>query len=173
MKPTDSIVKAEIAHPANGHQPYRDIRGVLGDPSGEISLREVWHLLLTHKHAIIGCLVVMVMLAIGVSLILPTRYEAVVRLTLNSDSQNALGLDDLQSMAMPGGADTLTKVETQVHILQTDSLAWDVINIPIVRPRSWPRSALTAAGASTAVMWMSRQARAASRPVQKRPCRLT
>ena len=127
MKPTDAIVKAEITHPVIERQPYRELRGVLNDPHGEISLREVWHLLLSHKHAIVSCLLVMVMLAIAVSLILPTRYEAVVRLTLNSDSQNVLGLDDLQSMAT-GGADTLTKVETQVHILQTDSLAWDVIS---------------------------------------------
>ena len=125
MKATNSIVKADANNLLAGRHQYREIRGVFDDPRGEISLREVWHLLVRHKYAIFSCLLVMVGLAIAASLMLPTRYEAVVRLTLNSDSQDALGLDALQSM--PGGADTLTKVETQVHILQTDSLAWGVI----------------------------------------------
>jgi succinoglycan biosynthesis transport protein ExoP len=114
-------------HPATGREPYREIRGWLDSSGGEVSLLEIWHLLLSNMRAILACLVTMVALAVIVSVILPARYEAVVRLTLNSDSQSLPGMDELQSMAMTGGSDTQTKVETQVHILQTDSLAWDVI----------------------------------------------
>jgi capsular exopolysaccharide synthesis family protein len=91
---------------------------------GEISLPELWQLLLKRRSTFFLCLGVAVVLAIIASLILPTRYEGVGRLTLDFDS-NALQ-DAVANMS--GGADSADlKLQTQVKVLETDSLAWEVI----------------------------------------------
>ena len=96
----------------------------LSREQNDVTLREVWQILLKRKITFFACLVVAVLVALIVSLILPSRYEAVGRLTVDFDST---GGSELDALARATGVDAETKLQTQVNILQTDALAWDVI----------------------------------------------
>lgn len=93
-------------------------------PRDEVSLRELWQILLKRRGIVLGCLVTATLVALALSLIHPRRYEGVVRLSMDFD---AGGGSELDALARAGGVDSETKLQTQVNILQTDALAWDVI----------------------------------------------
>jgi len=105
----------------------------------EISLRELWQILLKRRGIFLGCLVAATLLALTVSFIHPRRYEGVVRLSMDFD---AGGGSELDALAKAGGVDSETKLQTQVSILQTDALAWDVIEHLRLdqRPETVPRN---------------------------------
>ena len=114
-------------------QPHKDIQlhrsrnfprpvTIFQRPEGEISLNEFWHLLLKHRFTFLLCFFISLSLAVIVSLVLPTRYEGVGRLTLDFDS-NALQ----DALAKASGTDDDVKLQTQVKVIETDSLAWEVI----------------------------------------------
>src|SRR5262249_5317795 len=90
----------------------------------EITLRELWQILLKRKNTFLWCLGVATVVAVIVSLVLPSRYEGVARLSVDFDSG---GGSELDALAKASGVDAETKLQTQVNILQTDALAWDVI----------------------------------------------
>jgi polysaccharide biosynthesis transport protein len=90
----------------------------------EISLAELWRLVVKRRVTLFFCVALFAILAVVGSLILPTRYEAVGRLSLDFES-NALQ-DSLANL--PGGDDAESpKLQTQVKVLETESLAWEVI----------------------------------------------
>ncbi|MFZ1086557.1 MAG: polysaccharide biosynthesis tyrosine autokinase [Terracidiphilus sp.] len=106
--------------------------------AGELSLAELWRILLKRKSTFFLCLSAAVVLAIFASLILPVRYEGVAKLTLDFDSN---ALQDVMAN-MSGGADSADlKLQTQVKVLETDSLVWQVIrNLRLdQRPEAAPR----------------------------------
>ena len=78
-----------------------------------------------------------VVLATVVTLLTKPTYEANATIELNkSTSSLDLGLGDMLSQGLSGGADTLlTDLQTETAILQSDSLAMAVIEHLI-----WPRS---------------------------------
>src|SRR5215813_867123 len=90
----------------------------------EVTLRELWQILLKRRVTFLRCLGVAIVVALIVSLILPSRYEGVARLSVDFDSS---GGSELDALARASGVDAETKLQTQVNILQTDALAWDVI----------------------------------------------
>jgi len=104
----------------------------------EVSLRELWQILRKRKGIFLGCLGAAVLFAMVVSFVLPSRYEGVVRLSMDLD---AGGGSELDALARAGGVDSETKLQTQVNILQTDALAWDVIERLRLdqRPETVPR----------------------------------
>lgn len=91
---------------------------------GDVSVRELWQLLVKRRNVFFLSLAVCVAAAAIVSLVMPRRYEAVVRLNLDFES-NALR-DAITTVSGGGDADDI-KLQTQVRILETDSLAWAVI----------------------------------------------
>jgi len=104
----------------------------------EVTLRELWQILLKRRATFLACLGMATLIALIVSLTLPSRYEAVTRLSVDFDSG---GASELDALAKAGGVDAETKLQTQVNILQTDALAWDVIQQLRLdqRPESAPR----------------------------------
>src|SRR5215467_7349954 len=104
----------------------------------EVSLRELWQILRKRKGIFLVCLVAATLVAMMLSLALPFRYEGVVRLSIDFD---AAGGSELDALARAGGVDSETKLQTQVNILQTDALAWDVIERLRLdqRPETVPR----------------------------------
>ncbi|HTD21244.1 MAG TPA: polysaccharide biosynthesis tyrosine autokinase [Terriglobales bacterium] len=90
----------------------------------EITLREVWQILLKRRTAFFACLAMGILTALIISLVLPTRYEGIGRLTVDFDSPSSF---DMDALAKAAGVDSETKLQTQVNVLQTDALAWDVI----------------------------------------------
>jgi len=105
---------------------------------GEISLPELWRLLVKRKSTFFLCFAAATGLAIIVSLILPTMYEGVGRLTLDFDSN---ALQDAFLNAAGADAGDNPKLLTQVKVLETDSLAWEVIRRLRLdqRPEAAPR----------------------------------
>jgi capsular exopolysaccharide synthesis family protein len=104
----------------------------------EISLPELWRLLVKRKSTFFLCFGAATVLAIVVALISPTRYEGVGRLTLDFDS-NALQDAFLNAAGADEGDNP--KLLTQVKVLETDSLAWEVIERLRLdqRPEAAPR----------------------------------
>jgi succinoglycan biosynthesis transport protein ExoP len=121
----DSII------PSNGVA-LRGTAPVLTFPEPErqddIALREVWRVLRKRKFLVLGCLAGTVVLAGLVSAFLPRRYEAVSRVLVNPQNSNALGLDPMDAISGNGLSNDIAQ-QTQVRVLQSDPLAWNVITL--------------------------------------------
>ena len=92
----------------------------------QISLVEIWAVSRKRKWVILSCLGFTLALAVAYCIWAPRRYEATVRVVVNPDSGNPLGLDT--GGAMNPFLDPALMQETQVHIMQSDTVAWDVIS---------------------------------------------
>ena len=90
----------------------------------EITLSELRQILGRRRAPLFVCIALGILGAIVVSVCLPTRYEAVARLTVDMEPSRGAGVEALAEAA--GVADA-TILQTQVSILQTDSLAWELI----------------------------------------------
>jgi capsular exopolysaccharide synthesis family protein len=124
-----------------GHEPRVSyLTRKLREPGvqSEITLRELWQILLKRKATFLWCLGVATLAAVIISLVLPSRYEGVARLSVDFDSA---GGSELDALAKASGVDAETKLQTQVNILQTDALVWDVIERLRLdrRPETVPR----------------------------------
>jgi hypothetical protein len=73
---------------------------------------------------VLRSLAAVVLLVTAVSLFLPKRYEASSPLLLDLEGPDDLGLEQ---MVMPMGLDMNTKLETQIRIVQSDTIATSVI----------------------------------------------
>lgn len=91
----------------------------------EITVHEVWRILCRRRLDFFLCLAAAILAAVVLSLILPTRYEAVAQMTVDHESSDSFRLETIAQMT--GTFDAETKLQTQVNVLRTDSLAWDVI----------------------------------------------
>jgi capsular exopolysaccharide synthesis family protein len=71
---------------------------------------------------LVVCVLLGTATAVAVSLMLPKRYEGIARLRVDRDSSDSFGLQTLTGMG-----DDEAKLQTEVSVLYTDSLAWEVI----------------------------------------------
>jgi succinoglycan biosynthesis transport protein ExoP len=93
-----------------------------------LTLSEIWGILRRRRTALMGSVVVALLLAAIYCVLAPRRYEAVARIAVNPESSNALGIaGGGESMASMFRDQTVVQ-ETQVRILQSDVLAWNVIS---------------------------------------------
>jgi len=90
----------------------------------QLSLLQFWHVLQKRRWFVLGTLGFVVLLTMVASLILPKRYDASARLLLDLDGNDSLGLEQV---LMPMGLDLNTKLETQIRILQSNTVATNVI----------------------------------------------
>ena len=98
----------------------------MADPRrDEISLAEVSAVIRKRRWVVLGCLGFALALAAAYCILAPRRYEAAVHVVVNPDSGNPLGLD--MGTAMNPFLIPALMQETQVHIMQSDTVAWDVI----------------------------------------------
>jgi capsular exopolysaccharide synthesis family protein len=107
------------------------IRGVgeADDPgrSDEITLSDLIRVFRRRKQIILTSLIVVVLLG-GLYCALKTRrYEATADLAINPEGSDALDMGDITASLGGGGLGFDQKLETQVRILKSDSLAWTVI----------------------------------------------
>lgn len=105
----------------------------------EITISELREILGRRRAPLFVCIALGILGAIVFSMFLPTRYEAVARLTVDMEPSQGAGVEALAEAA--GVADA-TILQTQVSILQTDSLAWELIKTLRLdrRPETVPRS---------------------------------
>lgn len=111
----------------------------------DVSLVEVLQALRRRKATLAICIVSSLLLAMGISLLISKKYDAKARLFLDLDDSDALGLEQIQPLT---GLDATTRLQTQVRILESDTLAWDVIrktglyNNPAFAGREFPEGSL-------------------------------
>lgn len=95
-----------------------------GSQRSEISLAEVWTVVCKRKLVIVSCLAITMALAVTYCIKAPRRYEATTRIVINPENSNPLGI--AMGEMNPFGDPSLMQ-ETQVRVMQSDAVAWDVI----------------------------------------------
>ena len=89
----------------------------------EITLSELGEVLSRRRVPLLFCVGLGIVAAILVSVLMPTRYEAVARLSIDEPSLPS----GVEALAQAAGVVDPTTLQTQVSVLQTDSLAWEAI----------------------------------------------
>jgi len=89
-----------------------------------VSIVHLWRVLQKRRWLVLGSLATIVLLVTAISLALPKRYDASSRLLLDLEGSEDLGLDQV---VMPIGIDLDTKLQTQIRIVQSDTIANSVI----------------------------------------------
>ena len=89
-----------------------------------VSIVHLWRVLQKRRWLVLGSLATIVSLVTAISLALPKRYDASSRLLLDLEGSEDLGLDQV---VMPIGIDLDTKLQTQIRIVQSDTIANTVI----------------------------------------------
>lgn len=95
-------------------------------PSQPESFWSVLDILRRRKFTILGFFVLVVGLVALASLVVKPKYEAVVRIVLNRENGNPLGFKDMGD-GMRDDPDYTVSLDTQVQILQSETLASNVI----------------------------------------------
>jgi uncharacterized protein involved in exopolysaccharide biosynthesis len=90
----------------------------------QISIVQFWRVLQKRRWLVLGSLVAVVLMVAIISVLLPKRYDASSRILLDLEGTDGLGLEQV---VMPIGLDLNTKLETQIHIVQSDTIANSVI----------------------------------------------
>ena len=89
----------------------------------EITVHDILQTLRRRRTVFITCVGLATVTALVISLILPRRYEGVARLKVDRESSDSFGLGTMAGVV----GDNETKLQTEVNVLWTDALAWDVI----------------------------------------------
>ncbi len=131
-------------------EPRHAVYRYLESPSAEVasspgydSLRDYWHILFRHRKTLLYCTLAGLLGATGISLLQTPTYR--VRTSLEIQSTN---MQDLKNPTDSAGSYTTPEsyVETQVKLLQSESLLEDVVDklkLHKERPTGW--RALTSA----------------------------
>ncbi len=90
----------------------------------QVSIMQFWRVLQKRRWLVFSCLTSVVLLVAVVSFLLPKRYDASARILLDLEGNDGLGLEQV---VMPIGLDLNTKLETQIHIVQSETIANSVI----------------------------------------------
>jgi len=98
--------------------------GAVNSHDGQVSIVQLWRVMQKRRWLVLGTLGLVVLLVTAISLVLPKRYDASSRLLLDLEGSEDLGLDQV---VMPIGIDLDTKLQTQIKIVQSDTIAVSVI----------------------------------------------
>jgi polysaccharide biosynthesis transport protein len=101
--------------------------GDRGDPD-EISLSDLIRVLRRRRQIILTSVIVVFLLGALYCALKTRRYEAIADLAINPEGSDALDMGDITASLGGGGLGFDQKLETQVRILKSDSLAWTVIS---------------------------------------------
>ncbi len=91
----------------------------------QISIVQFWRVLQKRRWLVIGSLITIVLFVAIVCAFLPKRYDATARILLDMEGPDGLGLEQA---VVPMGLDLTTKLETQIKIVQSDTIASNVID---------------------------------------------
>jgi capsular exopolysaccharide synthesis family protein len=87
-------------------------------------ISQLWRIILKRRNLVVGVMVGAIALVLAVSLILPKKYDGITRLVLDFSLNDVSAL--IQSV-VASTSDLPTKMETQIRILESDTLAEAVI----------------------------------------------
>ncbi len=102
---------------------------LLLDLGNDVSLKALAVVPFKRKRTIFTCALVGLLAAILIAAVMTPRYRATATIELNQDGQGeVIGLDD-PGPAAAGGADEFkVKMQTEIAIIQDDSIAWAVLS---------------------------------------------
>lgn len=95
--------------------------------SDEITLSDLIRVLRRRKQIIFTSVALVFLLGVLYCALKTRRYEAIADLAINPEGSDALDMGDITASLGGGGLGFDQKLETQVRILKSDSLAWTVI----------------------------------------------
>lgn len=84
----------------------------------------VWGVLQSRRWLILGCVAGMLVAATIISFLTAKRYDAAARILLELQNTDALGLEQMMS---PLSFDMNTRLETQMRVLQSNTIAGEVV----------------------------------------------
>lgn len=90
----------------------------------EITLSDLQQILIRRQKSLLACIALGVLTGLVFSILLPKRYEAAGQLSINFEPSQASGVE---ALAQAVGVSDPTKLQTQVSIMQTESIAWEII----------------------------------------------
>jgi len=99
-------------------------RAIIEANDDQISIMQFWRVLQKRRWLVLVSLGLVLVLVTAVSLLLPKRYDASARILLDLEGTDDLGLEQV---VMPIGLDLNTKLETQIRIVQSDTIANSVM----------------------------------------------
>jgi len=95
----------------------------------EVSLREIAIIPLKRKRTVIGCALLGLLMAILVVFGMTPKYKATATIELNESKDGGVSaLSDLASAATGGADDLKVKIQTEMAVIQNDSIALAVMN---------------------------------------------
>ena len=94
--------------------------------TAENPLFQYWRIFATHKWAILGCTIVVLLLGTVYTIRKAPLYEAVGRVAINREASLSLGLRDVESVDTDY-VDYNVALETQVRILQSDRIVFQTV----------------------------------------------
>jgi len=97
---------------------------IIDAPDDQISILQFWRVLQKRRWLVLYTLAAVVLTVAIVSLLLPKRYDASGRILLDLEGPSDLGLEQT---VLPIGIDLNTKLETQIRIVQSDTIANNVM----------------------------------------------
>jgi capsular exopolysaccharide synthesis family protein len=122
IRVTGDTRQNEECEPAQLAVPY----GYVPLAAQQTSLLDYWRVLLKRKWLVLACAAIVLTLALIWSLHMTRIYVASARISINPENSNALGFQDIAGTASVYVDETLP-LETQVKILQSDTLALQVV----------------------------------------------
>src|SRR6185312_13660734 len=129
MNNSSLVPRAPLPPTAHEHVAWHEFAGM---PAGDddISFSELFRVLQKRKLIIFGCIALMMGLALAASLYMTPKYEATAEMEINKENSDMLGLDDMTGMMGGGASDSLdynVTLQTQAEVLQSDTLAFQVV----------------------------------------------
>lgn len=106
----------------------KDDRSINRLSPDEISLSDLIRILRRRKWIIFASVIAAFLLGCAYCIFKTPRYEAVADLAINPEGSNSLNMGDVMASIDNSGIGFDQKLETQVRILKSDSLAWTVIS---------------------------------------------
>ena len=122
------------------------------DDDDGFDLLEIWSILRRRYRVVVLSFLTCVILAGLYCVVKHARYEAIARISVGQEGTDPLSIENV----LPTGMDLDSKLQTQVKILTSDSLAWTIISdlrldqkvaFAGTKPASKPEGLLTAEGA--------------------------
>jgi polysaccharide biosynthesis transport protein len=89
-----------------------------------LTIADVWRVLQKRRWLVLGSFGCVLLFVATISFLLPRRYDAYSKLLLDLEGSENLALDQV---VMPVGIDLETKLQTQIRIVQSDTIATSVI----------------------------------------------
>ena len=110
---------------SRGSESGRTLSGLAAENAKtEITLSELAEILSRRRLPLIVMVSLGILIALAATVMMPVRYEASSRLTVDFGPAESSGVE---ALAQAAGVADPTTLQTQVGILQTDSMAWEVI----------------------------------------------